>query len=90
MQSCDIPSFKYLIDNTLNLETETHYKMRPIHFASKMVDRHSFLLASAGAKIDACTNPIIKELLEWIPDFHKKFGKNFNSRIKMFLLVRNE
>ena len=55
-----------------------------------MAHRYSFLLAGAGAKIDACTNPIIKELLEWSPDYHKKFGEKFNQQIKTFLLIHNQ
>ena len=33
MESCDIISFKYLIDNMLNLEAKTTNKWRPIHYA---------------------------------------------------------
>ena len=55
---------KLLIDKNVNLEAENYKNFRPIRIASENWNIDIvFLLAGSGAKIDACKNPIIKELL---------------------------
>ena len=94
MSACrygSIEMVKLLIDKNVDLEAENDEKCRPIQTASENWNIDIvFLLAGSGAKIDACTNPIIKELLEWSPDYHKKFGEKFNQQIKTFLLIHNQ
>ena len=83
-------AFSQLIDKNVNLEVKNNNKLRPIEMASDNWNINInivFLLAGSGTKINDCKNLIIKELLQWIPDHHKKFGAKFNQQIKTFLSV---